>query len=45
MRFPAEARLDVHVRCTRPSCVGGFAEFTVDLEPLLDPLAVHRGRP
>ncbi|WP_228925248.1 hypothetical protein [Streptomyces sp. DH7] len=34
MRFPAEARRDVHVRYTRPSCMGGFAVFTVDFEPL-----------
>ncbi|MBW3709702.1 hypothetical protein DTB58_38690 [Streptomyces griseus] len=36
MRFPAEARRDVHVRYTRPSCMGGFAVFTVDFEPLPD---------
>ncbi|WNF28632.1 hypothetical protein RI138_18330 [Streptomyces sp. C11-1] len=36
MRFPAEARRDVHVRYTRPSCMGGFAWFTVDFEPLPD---------
>ncbi|MDX3488462.1 hypothetical protein [Streptomyces sp. ID05-18] len=36
MRFPAEARRDVHVRYTRPSCMGGFAWCTVDFEPLPD---------
>ncbi|CAD5963848.1 MULTISPECIES: hypothetical protein [Streptomyces] len=36
MRFPCEARRDVHVRYTRPSCMGGFAWFTVDFEPLPD---------
>ncbi|MFJ6609316.1 hypothetical protein ACIQPT_03465 [Streptomyces sp. NPDC091289] len=36
MRFPTEARHDVHVRYTRPSCMGGFAWFTVDFEPLPD---------
>ncbi|MFJ2080603.1 hypothetical protein ACIOGW_36110 [Streptomyces anulatus] len=36
MRFPAEPRLDVRVRYARPSCMGGFAWFTVDFEPLPD---------
>ncbi|MEU0163279.1 hypothetical protein ABZ154_31920 [Streptomyces sp. NPDC006261] len=36
MRFPAEAHRDVHVRYARPSCMGGFAWFTVDFEPLPD---------
>ncbi|WP_329359880.1 hypothetical protein [Streptomyces anulatus] len=36
MRFPAEPRRDVHVRYARPSCMGGFAWFTVDFEPLPD---------
>ncbi|WP_258466331.1 hypothetical protein [Streptomyces sp. OUCMDZ-4982] len=36
MRFPSEARRDVQVRYTWPSCMGGFAWFTVDFEPLPD---------
>ncbi|MEV7383611.1 hypothetical protein [Streptomyces lydicus] len=36
MRFPPEAHRDVQVRYVAPSCMGGFAWFTIDFEPLAE---------